>query len=312
MASSTSRDDSVTTVVPVYNGLPFLRAAVESLLAQTVRGRILVIDDGSTDGSGEYLDRLSNDRVMVIHQANAGLATTLNHAYADLVDTEFVARLDQDDVASPNRLATQLDILLARPDAAAVFTSVAKIGANGQRLNVHPSADGRTVTYEPSAMLCPLPSTMMARTDALLAAGGHRPELYPSDDYDFALRLAEKKLVLLLHEPLVSYRVHRGNATWGAWTSGEFTMRYAWAMHLLREAGLPEIPLDAWRATSTGGLGEVRYRIGAIGRLCFRRAGMGVGEGHRLAAACWMGPAMLLAPRYAWQGLRRATGAVYQ
>ncbi|HWG73082.1 MAG TPA: glycosyltransferase family A protein [Acidimicrobiales bacterium] len=302
-----SRDVSVTTVVPIYNGLPFLPDAVNSLLAQTLQGRILLIDDGSTDGSGEYLDRLSDSRVTVVHQPNVGLATTLNHAYMDLVDTEFVARLDQDDVASPNRLATQLDILLARRDAAAVFTSVAKIGANGQRLNVHPSADGRTVTYEPSAIMCPLPSTMMARTDALVSAGGHRGELYPSDDYDLALRLAEKNLVLLLHEPLVSYRVHRGNATWQTWRSGEFTTRYAWAMHRLRVAGLPEIPLETWKAGSASGLGELRYRMGAIGRLCFRRAGMGMGEGRRLAAACWMGPAMLLAPRFAWQGLRRAT-----
>ena len=106
----------LTVALPVYNGMPYLVPAVESILSQTLQDfRFLIIDDGSIDGSADYLDSLDDPRVTVIHQENRGLGATLNRAI-ELCDTEYLARMDADDVSHPDRLERQLLHMESHPD----------------------------------------------------------------------------------------------------------------------------------------------------------------------------------------------------
>jgi len=98
---------AVTVVVPVYNVTGYLRASLDSLLAQTVRDWTAVcVDDGSTDGSGKILDEYAarDARIMVVHQANAGVSAARN-AGLDRATGEIVAFLDPDDVMAPDWLS---------------------------------------------------------------------------------------------------------------------------------------------------------------------------------------------------------------
>src|SRR5262245_44814994 len=105
----------VTVLMSVYNGMPYLTEAVDSVVGQTLKDWILlIIDDGSTDGTAAYLDSLTDPRIQVVHQENRGLAGALNHG-VDLCQTEYLARLDADDVALPTRFEKQLAFLEARP-----------------------------------------------------------------------------------------------------------------------------------------------------------------------------------------------------
>ena len=73
---------TLTITLPVYNGMPYLKDAVESVLAQTFADfRFLIIDDGSTDGTAEYLRSLNDPRLRVIIRENRGLGTTLEPAF---------------------------------------------------------------------------------------------------------------------------------------------------------------------------------------------------------------------------------------
>lgn len=103
----------VSVIIPVYNVLPFLREALDSVINQTYRAlEIIIIDDGSTDGSDAVCDEYQTDsRVKVIHQENHGLSgarnTGLNHVTGD-----YVAFLDPDDAFCPDMIKIMMDILL--------------------------------------------------------------------------------------------------------------------------------------------------------------------------------------------------------
>lgn len=111
----------VSVIIPVYNVLPYLREALDSVINQTYKNlEILVVDDGSTDGSGEVCDEyLSDPRVIVIHQENKGLSGARNTAL-DRMSGEYVAFLDSDDAFMPEMIEKMLDAIIRNRTNAAL------------------------------------------------------------------------------------------------------------------------------------------------------------------------------------------------
>lgn len=104
----------VSVIVPVYNAVSFLEATVASILDQTYsRIEVLLIDDGSTDGSGELCDRLGrmDDRIRVIHQPNSGIGAAQN-AGLDVATGDLVTFCDNDDLMLPSLIARLVEILM--------------------------------------------------------------------------------------------------------------------------------------------------------------------------------------------------------
>jgi glycosyltransferase involved in cell wall biosynthesis len=112
---------SIMVLVAVHNGERFLERALESLRVQTwPEFEVLVVDDGSTDRTAEILSRLPDQRFSVHHnRQNLGLTCSLNHGLR-LARSDYVARLDADDVAMPGRLAAQAAFLDQHPDVGIV------------------------------------------------------------------------------------------------------------------------------------------------------------------------------------------------
>ena len=111
----TEEQPLVSVIIPVYNGTSYLRSALESVFAQTYRPfEVIVVDDGSTDDSGEIAQ--SFPEVRYIHQANQGVAVARNTGLKD-ARGEFVAFLDQDDLWLPEKLAAQMAFLQNHPEA---------------------------------------------------------------------------------------------------------------------------------------------------------------------------------------------------
>jgi len=123
----------VTVLMPVHNGARFLRLAMDSVLQQTVRElELLIIDDGSTDGSAEIIARCRDPRVRVHrHERNLGVIPSLNTGL-ELARAPYIARMDCDDLAAPRRLELQLDHLERHPEVAAVGSCVELIDARGR------------------------------------------------------------------------------------------------------------------------------------------------------------------------------------
>lgn len=110
----------VSVIIPVYNGARHLRAALESVFAQTYRPfEVIVVDDGSTDDSGVIAQ--SFPEVRYIHQANQGVAVARNNGI-EAARGEFFAFLDQDDLWTPEKLKVQVEYLLNNPDLGYTLT----------------------------------------------------------------------------------------------------------------------------------------------------------------------------------------------
>lgn len=247
----------VTIVVPVYNGAAHLRETLESLLAQTLTNfESLIIDDGSIDGSAEIACSINDDRIRVIRTKNQGLPLALNLGIRE-ARAAFIAVNAHDDLSVPTRLERQLQVIKEHPDALAVFSFNTKFGARHRWGNRDKFAREAAPVreYRPEKDGCVLPSTMLARTDALRAVGGFRPDYYPCDDFDIECRLSEAGKVLLLCEPLVNYRFHSAASTYrvfsvahkmAAWTIDSRHRRMRHEPKLTFEEYLNTLPADPW------------------------------------------------------------------
>ena len=195
----------LSVVMPVRNALPYLDAAVGSILAQTHGNFEFVIrDDDSTDGSRERLrEWAAQDARIRLHEGEAclGPANSSNWVVAQ-ARGEYVARLDADDVSHPERLARELAVLEANPDAALLGSVWEGIDRNGQVVR---EPDFSTVRQ--SGFAAPFAhGSIMFRRAVFEAVGGYRKECDFWEDLDLYIRMAGHGRVLVVAEPLYQHR----------------------------------------------------------------------------------------------------------
>lgn len=201
---SQSLSSPVAVVMPQYNAMPFLDAAIQSILGQTKTDfELCIYDDHSTDGSYECAKSWSmqdsrirlergKQRLGPVGSSNAAMAMT---------EADIVARMDADDVAHPDRLAQQYAVLCAYPDAALVGSTFRLINRSGKLVSTA-TADRCLMTDFP---LCH-PSIMVRRA-AFVAAGGYQARTDYFEDADLYARIAMHGRCLVLRQPLIDYRV---------------------------------------------------------------------------------------------------------
>ena len=209
---------AVSVLMPVRNGLPWVREALGSLSAQTLADlEIIVLEDGSTDGTRELLDNFPDDRLRVIPTGGIGISAALNIGLGAAC-APLVARHDADDVSAPHRLQAQAEYLDRRADVGVLGTVAAYIDANGESVEndwVHTVRQQQDVALEPAQIRELMPLTccithgsVMARADVLRAANGYRQDAAPAEDYDLWLRLLPQTAFAKLPDRLYHYRVH--------------------------------------------------------------------------------------------------------
>lgn len=292
----------LTVITPVYNGMPRLRDTVDSILAQEGVDFVYhLVSDGSTDGSDDYLRSLTDPRVRVSFQENRGLCRTLNDSMG-AARTAYIARIDQDDLALPDRLRDQVRFLDSHPGCCAVLGNLERFTDSGANFGSHLSFPAGTahVPYRSETFGCVVHSTLMLRRESFESLGGYRHEMYPVDDYDLLLRMEERFEVGFLTRPLIRYRIH-GNA--GSFTTSEamdWKTEFALANARSRRASGRELDMARFQAewASRPWHAKLARDLAARGRLRFRKAGLLLGEGHRPSGVWNLALALLLAPRY--------------
>jgi hypothetical protein len=216
VSGSGAGEPLVSVVLPVHNGERYLAAAIDSVLAQTHRElELIVLDDGSTDGSAAIAASCRDPRVVLVrNERNLGLVPTLNKGL-ELARGDFVARMDADDVAEPTRLARQVARFAADASLVALGTAIDFIDAEGRpvgvpRRQVQGAALLRwrllrgTCVYHPTLML----HRARAGTDA-----GYSQDFPHAEDYELLLRLSRDHAVDNLPEVLLHQRVHAGSVS---------------------------------------------------------------------------------------------------
>jgi glycosyltransferase involved in cell wall biosynthesis len=212
---------AVSVVIPTFNRRDWISATVRSVLAQTFRDfEVIVVDDGSTDGTAEMLAAEFGDRIRVERLAeNVGRSVARNIG-TERAKAPLIAFLDSDDLWFPEKLARQIPCF-ARAEVVMVHSWVGKTDAAGQLLEDETRAlehefelaaprgygyGGITRTW------CRMyTSAVIARRDALLHAGGFDPKLSNFEDWDVFWRLARAGEVVTIQDTLVLHRTHAGN-----------------------------------------------------------------------------------------------------
>lgn len=215
----------VTVVMPVHNGERFIAAAIDSVLGQTFRDfELIVVDDASTDGTAAIVGRVSDPRIRVErHDRNYGLPRALNAGLAAATGV-YVARLDHDDVAHPERLARQSAFLDGEPGAALVGSRGRRIDASGRvRGVVERPLSAAGIRW--LAMLDNpfIHSAVMFRRDVAVALGGYRDDMPLAEDFDLWERIMAVHDVRNLDEALIDYRESSSSIMSSAAASGGAT-----------------------------------------------------------------------------------------
>ncbi|HEX4848095.1 MAG TPA: glycosyltransferase family A protein, partial [Novosphingobium sp.] len=193
----------VTVVMPVYNALPYLDEAVESILGQSYSAfEFAIYDDHSTDGSYERaLEWARRDpRIRVARGERRLGPSASSNAAAAMARSEFVARMDADDIAVPDRLARQLAVLQADPGAALTGSIFDLIDSDGNCFSRAPGRRSRGAG-PPIAH-----ASLFYRRAAFEAAGGYRPNTDYFEDIDLYRRMARHGAVVVIDRPLLKLR----------------------------------------------------------------------------------------------------------
>lgn len=239
---------TVDVLIPAYNAGATVEIAVDSILNQTVRDlEVHIVNDGSTDDTAEVLARLAakDPRVHVYTQANEGIVDSLNNGL-EHCHAEFLARIDADDIAYPERLETQLAYLRANPDVIAVGAKMRHIDGNGVPLGSFAEIDSPDKA-DPSWVPCIEPyiihPILTARRSAITAAGGYR-QVYYAEDTDLYWRMRDHGRLYNMPELLGDYRFHEGSVSGQSIVNGRIMSisSQLTALSTLRRArGVPDL-----------------------------------------------------------------------
>jgi len=208
---------AISVLMSVYNGQQFVAEAIESILAQTFGDfEFLIIDDGSKDESTAIVRRyeLKDKRIKFVSRANKGLTKTLNEMFA-MSRGEFIARMDCDDVALPERFALQVQALRDDPSLACVGGNFQLIDGDGRLLTtLRPPPDDATIQKQALAghgAICH-PAAMIRR-EALLRINGYDEEFKIAQDLDLWLRLGEVGKLANVPSTVLKFRLHEGSVS---------------------------------------------------------------------------------------------------
>jgi len=210
---------TVSVIIPTFNRWPMVGEAVESVLAQKlVDFEIIVVDDGSTDGT---VDELSHwqPRLRVVSTGRRGVSAARN-AGVSLSTGHYIAFLDSDDLWQPGKLAVQTEFMNAHPDVDICQTEEIWM-RRGRRVNpkaVHKKPSGDI--FLRSLELCLVsPSAVMMRRRLFQQLGGFDESLPVCEDYDLWLRIGLAVPIHLIPDALVIKRGGHGDqlshSTWG-------------------------------------------------------------------------------------------------
>lgn len=208
---SGSPDPLVSVLMTVYNGQRYVEEAVRSVLRQDLTDlELVVVDDGSTDRTPEIVRRIATeDRRLRVHtQPNRGIPQSANQGLS-MCRGQYIARLDSDDVAKPDRLRRQV-AFLQEHDVVATGSWFDLIDPRGRFLTLlkppEDDAEIQKLILAGHGAICH--PTSMARHDALKKIGGYDEHFALAEDLDLWLRLGEIGKLANIPLSLTRYRLH--------------------------------------------------------------------------------------------------------
>ena len=196
---------SLSVVIPTYNREKLLERAISSVLRQSLPVReLIVVDDGSTDGTQGLLSRMAlrDDRIRVLSRQQGG-ANRARNAGANLAVGDWIAFLDSDDAWEEDKLMLQIRALNEHPRAVASFTGLRRIGHDPGKIFLPPS--NPSLLDLRAANVLSTTSSAVVRSSVFREVGGFDADLPSCQDWDLWFRLRLKGEFAVVRQPLVIY-----------------------------------------------------------------------------------------------------------
>ncbi len=197
----------VTIIMPIYNVGKYLRESIDSILNQTYRDfELLILDDCSTDNSGDIVATYSDPRIRYIrNSSNLGLAENLNKCLA-LTHTELVARMDGDDIAEPHWLQRNIEILDSHPEIGICSSGFQFFGTKDSLVRYPQNhEDSMAQMLFGCTVIVPVIRRSFLEENHLR----YNPDTFPAEDYDLWSRCYPLTRVFNIQETLFHYRMHK-------------------------------------------------------------------------------------------------------
>lgn len=255
----------LTVLLPTYDSVTHVERAVESVLGQTFDDlELIVVDDGSTDGTREVVESFADERLrLLVREDRTGLPSALNRGI-EAARGEYVARQDGDDYSAPERFERQVEYLDDHP-------SVAMIGTGARLLSETGTVVGRRrvlarPTFEDLLSRNHfVHGSVMMRRDALGAVGGYDEFFDISEDYDLWLRLRARYPLRNIDEPLYALRIREGSVYGSRLEASKLYARFA-----ARRAG-GDVPDGLRERIASDGIEALYEELSAAERYAYHR-----------------------------------------
>lgn len=209
------KDPHITVLMPVYNAEKYIHEAIASVLTQTFEDfELLIINDGSTDGTLQIIQSFDDPRIVVVSQDNRGVAAALNVGLK-LAKAPYIARFDADDICYHERLQLQYGFMLSNPEYSVIGSSADYVDAEGHY--VFTNYVGGFSDEEIKALnyrVCPfIHSTVFYKKEIIVANGGYSELAYTFEDHFLWTGILQTEKVCNMQRPLIKVRLNPESIT---------------------------------------------------------------------------------------------------
>lgn len=207
-----SREGLVSVIMPVYNAEKFIESSIQSVLAQTYKDfEIILINDGSTDGTQAVLEKYRNRRnIKIVERENKGIVRTLNEAVS-LSEGKYLMRMDADDISLPYRMDKQL--VLLKKEGLDIAGSAIKTFGGLYNYTRKRFTEDEKMKFQLLFASCFAHPTVFCKRE-VLATHGYDAEWEKIEDYELWTRLAKAGIRMGNSEDvLLKYRLHKKQIT---------------------------------------------------------------------------------------------------
>ncbi|MDI6733464.1 MAG: glycosyltransferase family 2 protein [Planctomycetota bacterium] len=214
----------VSVIMSVYNTEKFLKEAVDSILTQTFKDfEFIIINDGSTDKTQKIIESYNDNRIIILNNnQNIGASASRNKGL-EIARSEYIARMDADDISLPDRLTKQVEFLDKYKNIGYVSNFFFYTREDGSKINIVevPTTNEEIQKASVNSSFSFNDGSSMFRKTCQKEVGLYRPEFKTFEDYDFGLRFSEKFEMAIIPEPLYKRRIHLNSLSMSRWREGQ-------------------------------------------------------------------------------------------
>jgi len=221
-----------------HNGEPFIKEAIESILNQTYKDfEFVIVENGSTDNTWQIIKSYTDPRIKAFQTNFKQLSFNLNYGLMQ-TNAEYIARMDADDIAKPQRLEHQIAYLEAHPDIDVLGTAFELFSDEDEGKIITLPATDKSIRKRLPFRFCFCHPSVMFKRETILKCSGYQGAKF-CQDMELWLRLSRDKAIKFANmpEPLLRYRIHSGQA------KGRREVDIIGASLLFREALVQRSPL---------------------------------------------------------------------